>query len=892
MTLSALIVAVSLPGPAGPLAQQQPASAQSGSVQAPAAASAPEGPSAQAPANTNAGASSQPTTVPNGATTPTQPNASRLNDLQRPLALPFFDPEVTRSADRLALELSRLQRAAVRLEGDSEGLAALRGDAERLQGAVQQSIARLRPLLPEVRQQLDRLGEPPAQSAAPELSSVTEERAQLQALQRQIDGAIRRLDLTDTRTSQLLGRLQLARHSLLARDLLSQSPSPLSPALWAELASVSDRIGRQVGRVAELFARQVSDRSVPVLGLLAVAALVYALALQLRAMIVRQQVALAVGDGGPVGFFRRSWLATVLAPAFALPRLLALGVIALGIHLLNLSNTLTEGILLAIATALITYIVTSALARAVLLRRQPTLRLLDVDEVGAVRLARLVRLMAIVFGLDLIVTATISSLYLPLVVGNVSGALANLCFAALLIAFIQTPVVGEDREAGGDEGLSWLFVKLRLPVVLTGLAIAAVTLAGYIVLGRFIAMQVLLIGTGGLAAFLVHQGVTSAISGQDEPAAGRSSSGSTAAASLQPRASSELSAIEETNLIPSLVKLALNAMLGLLVVTALLLSWGFSTGDIASWLRALVVGFEIGEIRVSPAQIMLALALFAALLAVTRVMQRWLSANVLTTKRMDQGLAHSIHTGVGYAGTGLAALAAISYAGLDITNLAIVAGALSVGIGFGLQSIVNNFVSGLILLVERPIKVGDWIVVGAHEGYVRRISVRSTEIETFDRASLILPNSELITGTVQNWTHRNSMGRIIVAVGASYDSDPELVVSTLRQAAANCPALLKYPAPFVAFDAFGDSALEFSVRAFVSDVNTSLSARTELRVAILQAFREAGLEIPFPQQDLHLRDLDGIKAAFAKAAASRDLSPEQLAERLGSMAAGRRDAAE
>ncbi|MEL7304130.1 MAG: mechanosensitive ion channel domain-containing protein, partial [Pseudomonadota bacterium] len=237
--------------------------------------------------------------------------------------------------------------------------------------------------------------------------------------------------------------------------------------------------------------------------------------------------------------------------------------------------------------------------------------------------------------------------------------------------------------------------------------------------------------------------------------------------------------------------------------------------------------------------------------------------------RMDPGLAHSIHKGVGYAGMALAALAGLSYAGLDITNLAIVAGALSVGIGFGLQSIVNNFVSGLILLVERPIKVGDWIIVNGAEGHVRRINVRATEIETFDRASMILPNSELITGTVQNWTHRNSLGRVLVVVGVSYSSDPDHVTRVLMKIAEDCEHVIRHPAPFVTFDNLGDSALEFTLRAYVGDVSKSLMTRTEIRRLIVLRFREEGIEIPFPQQDLHIKDISEVAQPFVISAAQQ-----------------------
>jgi len=187
--------------------------------------------------------------------------------------------------------------------------------------------------------------------------------------------------------------------------------------------------------------------------------------------------------------------------------------------------------------------------------------------------------------------------------------------------------------------------------------------------------------------------------------------------------------------------------------------------------------------RASLARILFGIVLFIAMLFATRLFQRWLRERALQQTRMDPGIVNSIDTVVGYAGIALASLLAISYAGFDITSLAIVAGALSIGVGFGLQSIVNNFVSGLILLVERPIKVGDRVVIGDQQGIVRRISVRATEVETFTRASLIVPNSELITGRVLNWTHRDSLGGASVRVGVAYDADPEQVLGILRACA-------------------------------------------------------------------------------------------------------------
>jgi potassium efflux system protein len=191
--------------------------------------------------------------------------------------------------------------------------------------------------------------------------------------------------------------------------------------------------------------------------------------------------------------------------------------------------------------------------------------------------------------------------------------------------------------------------------------------------------------------------------------------------------------------------------------------------------------------------------------------------------------------------------------GFDLQKIALIAGALSVGIGFGLQSIVSNFVSGLILLTERPIRVGDSIVVKGEEGWVRRVRVRATEIETFDRASVIIPNSEFITGVVKNWTRTNTLGRIVVKVGVAYESDPIQVRDILLGIAEAHPQIVKAPAPVAFLVGFGDSALEFELRCVVGDVEKALSVRSDLHYAILAKFREAAIEIPYPQREFRSR---------------------------------------
>ena len=239
---------------------------------------------------------------------------------------------------------------------------------------------------------------------------------------------------------------------------------------------------------------------------------------------------------------------------------------------------------------------------------------------------------------------------------------------------------------------------------------------------------------------------------------------------------------------------------------------------------------------------------------VTRFLQKSLDARLFSKDDMEDGFRNSFRTLLGYVGLILAIFSAISVIGLDLSKLAIIAGALSVGIGFGLQSIVNNFVSGLILLFERPVKVGDWVITSAGEGFIKNISVRSTEIETFDRASIIVPNSELISSSVTNWTHKDKSGRVIIPVGVAYSSDAKKVRDILLALTKSHSKILKNPEPIVYFSDFGGSSLDLELRFFIRNIAESPLIKNDLRFDILEAFRDNNIEIPFPQSDITIKN--------------------------------------
>jgi len=291
----------------------------------------------------------------------------------------------------------------------------------------------------------------------------------------------------------------------------------------------------------------------------------------------------------------------------------------------------------------------------------------------------------------------------------------------------------------------------------------------------------------------------------------------------------------------------------------ILLSSFDQTGGIIEHTRNyLINGFQIGEFRIVPSKLLLSLLFFALIIISTGWIKHQLENNWLPKTSMDRGGREAMVTITGYIMFVIATLVALSVAGFDFSKIALIAGALSVGIGFGLQNIVNNFVSGLILLFERPVRKGDWIQVGTTEGYVQDIRIRSTRILTFDRSDVIVPNSELISNQVTNFMLGDIRGRAIIKVGVAYGSNTDKVRYILTQVAEENELVVKdgtSPKPLILFRGFGDSSLDFELRVHLYDVDRRLSTISNINFAIDKAFREEGIVIPFPQRDVHMKAL-------------------------------------
>ena len=258
--------------------------------------------------------------------------------------------------------------------------------------------------------------------------------------------------------------------------------------------------------------------------------------------------------------------------------------------------------------------------------------------------------------------------------------------------------------------------------------------------------------------------------------------------------------------------------------------------------------------------ILLLVFLFASVIIVERILQRLLIRRFLSKTRLQPSLQYGLSRIFGYTLIAIGFYVAFQAVGLDLSSLAIVAASVGVGVGFGLQNIINNFVSGIIILAERPISIGDRIDVAGVAGRVTKIQLRSTTVVTNDNITMIVPNADFISNTVTNWSHGDPKVRIRVPVGVAYGSDLKLLQQLLLEAAGEHPKALRDPSPVVLFNEFGDSSLNFELGVWTQEMTaTPIHFTSQMNFIIEQKLRENDIEIPFPQRDLHVRS--GLPAA-------------------------------
>src|SRR5262252_7194193 len=744
-------------------------------------------------------------------------------------------------------ELDRLESALQKPRLRYSELNDLRDELQRVRAGIEDFWKRLEPPLAAAKDQVALLGPAPAAGQPPEPEQAALNRAGLNYLFGLLSAGQAAVHSANLRIDQLINTIQDIRRKNFTTSLLQPVPGIYSYQTWANLP---DYVPSATSRVRDLLVEwwdSVRDQNEVLL--IGFEAILLWLVLTIAAWHGVHRLRRWAPDGEPPFWRRASSAAGVILlrilPVVA-PIMFLYGMIAE-------THALPERvgwIFYSTAQSIIIIFAVNALVTTVFAPWSSQWRLIPASDRAAARICGLILTLAIAYGVTTLIYVVTRIVQAPFALTVAVAFPSSLLLAAIIVAILLTPLDGQHQER--MPSLRWL-TALRIPIWITVAAIVACALGGYLALSRFLAQQ--LIVTGSILAFvylllLWVDGFMQGL-GDDSAATGRW---------LKERGGLEQRRREQL-VLP--IGLSLKFAVLVLSVPLILLQWGYRWPDIYDWYSQLFFGFRIGNTQVSFAVLLASIIVFGLAYAAARLFQSWLDTRVLKPAGISGGVRDSIRIGVGYVGIVIAALAAFSYAGFNLSNLAILAGAFSVGIGFGLQSVVNNFVSGLILLAERPIKLGDLVVVGGEEGYVRKISVRSTEVETSERARVLIPNSYFITEKVKNWTLRDNTRRVVIPISVGYGCDPRKVMATLLKVAQDNPNVMTTPAPSVDFD-FGADSLNFKLYAFVYDLNKGGSTSTDLRIAILDAFNEAGIAMPFRQTGAMPQNMDWFREAVAE----------------------------
>lgn len=679
-----------------------------------------------------------------------------------------------------------------------------------------------------------------------------------------IDATLKRARAIQLEARQVVVTIVARQRGLFAKNLFLRTRGLFSPELWGAALEEAPTVASSSasflsGRAANFADRVNSGQRAQFFAALFLIAAGVVLALFMARRVARR----VDGSAKPTPLRKAAgagWSALVVAAA----PVAAIGALSLAFDAFDLLDAALEPIWLRFVEGVARVAFAFAIARAVFAPSHPNWRLIDPGDRLARLLTRLVTLAALTFSAARFLEQLEESVQAGLSLVIVTRGLGVMIIVALVaIALVNLPNrVEADKGAAvaTAEDRDWVSVARFFGVLLALLLVGACG-AGYVTFANFVILQV-----GWTAAVLaILYVVVMLLRGAIEAAF--------APTSFLGRNMISGLGVRREQLAPFAVLLSgvVTLLCFLAAALAAIAPLGYESGDFLANIRSAFISFKIGDVTISPSSAIMAMLLFAAALAATQGLRRWLDTRFLPLTRLDLGLRNSISATLGYIGFIFAAAIALSYVGLGFEKLAIVAGALSVGIGFGLQSIVNNFVSGLILLWERVIRVGDWVVVGDEQGYVKRINVRSTEIETFDRATMIVPNSNLVAGVVKNWLRGDKVGRIKIAIAPHAGVDPERMRDILLAAARAQEGVLRIPAPQVMFLGMEANAFKFELWCYVEDVEQSARVRSDLHFDLYQRLSEAGITIGAaaaapPPTIVQIPELDKLAAAAAASA--------------------------
>jgi small-conductance mechanosensitive channel len=715
-----------------------------------------------------------------------------------------------------------------------------------IEAKVADALSKLTPRLAAVDQRLAQLGPAPGPGQPPEAPEIVKNRKGLTAFHQSVDSEIKQAKLLQVEAEQIRARLQIRQRQQLAAQLWAHSRSILDPRLWAEFAAaLPDDLKRAQTAIEDQAqaAGKGARSGAVVAGWLF--ALVLALAIIVPLRIVLNRLAQRrVAQTTPGTRLRRT--------LFALGQVVVAVVTPLAA--LSLLNNAFSGIATPTIEQLTPVVIRvvvfasffESLGRALLSPSRPSWRLAPIPDEIVSRLqaypavigvtaafAALVREVNTILGVSQPTTIAADCVTVLIELLAVGGALAMMGRAR---SEHLAAASAEDVHAHETESrLPWILAALLAWLTL-GATLLAI-LFGYVEMASKLMGEMVWVATVLASLFLLLRFIDDlfpAILSPERPV-GRF---------LQIAIGVSQAALEQISVLLS----------GLVRLTLLLFGWaailapfGSGAGDVFSKITSSQLVIHVGQVTVSPGALLGALAVFFVGLLVTRAIRGWLEKRYLPKTSIDVGLRTSLASGVTYLGGLLAILFTVSYLGLSLDKIALFASALSVGIGFGLQSVIGNFVSGLILLAERPVKVGDWIAIGDLEGDVKRIKVRATEIEMQDRSKLIVPNSDLISKVVRNVTHGGALGRVKLVLKTVASADPEVVRDVMLARLTAHPDILKDPAPAVFLSNVVDGALEFSAFAYVASPRTVYRTRSDLLFQIVPDLRAKGIALSSSQ---------------------------------------------